>query len=230
MNTTAIDTDDVSVRYIELLPGLYTTNRYAGEVHSFDGGDGDSPRPTSRNRSRNLRLVGGERSATTTRQGVASTTTDSTSRAADPTGFPSVVRTLERLGYLAEPLIDYRLQRRAVLRDLRRGSIGIYEVCDASPYLLRAASFFGEPSQIRCPVCRKEPLWRVCFAYGDDMGHYAGQACGTATLPALARRFGECEVYSVEVCAGCSWNHLVEKFLLMDHIPPEQRPPLVSGA
>ncbi|MGH3427058.1 MAG: DUF5318 family protein, partial [Mycobacteriales bacterium] len=92
--------------------------------------------------------------------------------------------------------------------------------CDASPYLLRAAEFFGDQSEIACPVCRREPLWRVCFAYGDQLGSSAGQACALGSLPALARRVGECDIYLVETCNGCGWNHLLEKFLLFRREDP----------
>jgi len=119
------------------------------------------------------------------------------------------------VAFRSEPLIDYRLQRRAVLRDLRCGVIGLHEVCDASPYLLRAAGFFGAQTQTACPVCRSGPLWQVCFTYGDALGSAAGQACSVAGLSTLARRVGECEVYRVEVCPDCTWNHLLEKFLLL---------------
>ena len=56
-------------------------------------------------------------------------------------------------------VVDYALQRRALLAEVYAGRVG-REVCDASPYLLRAAKFHGEPSERTCPVCRKEPLTR----------------------------------------------------------------------
>ena len=41
-------------------------------------------------------------------------------------------------------VVDYSLQKRAVLRDVHNGRIGTLEVCDASPYLKNAARFHGE--------------------------------------------------------------------------------------
>ncbi|HYN72355.1 MAG TPA: DUF5318 family protein, partial [Nakamurella sp.] len=38
-------------------------------------------------------------------------------------------------------LVDYALQRRALLASVRSGRTGVTEVCDASPYLVRAAKF-----------------------------------------------------------------------------------------
>jgi hypothetical protein len=110
--------------------------------------------------------------------------------------------------------IDYSLQKRAVLRDVYSGRVGTYEVCDASPYLKSAARFHGEPTDERCPICRQENLTHVHYIYGDELKQSAGQARTLAELPVLAMTLREFQVYVVEVCAGCSWNHLVEQYLL----------------
>ncbi|HTF08673.1 MAG TPA: DUF5318 domain-containing protein [Asanoa sp.] len=110
--------------------------------------------------------------------------------------------------------IDYSLQKRAVLRDVYSGRVGTYEVCDASPYLKSAARFHGEPTDERCPICRQENLTHVHYIYGDELKQSAGQARTLTELPVLAMTLREFQVYVVEVCAGCSWNHLVEQFLL----------------
>jgi hypothetical protein len=111
-------------------------------------------------------------------------------------------------------VVDYSLRKRALLRDLYSGRVGTYEVCDASPYLLSAARFHGEPTEDRCPVCRRENVTHVHYIYGDELKQSAGQARSRVELPALARSFREIQVYVVEVCRGCGWNHLVEQFLL----------------
>jgi hypothetical protein len=111
-------------------------------------------------------------------------------------------------------VVDYSLQKRALLRDVLSGRVGTYEVCDASPYLLSAARFHGEATDERCPVCRRENLTYVHYLYGDELKQSAGQARSRAELPALARTVREVQVYVVEVCRGCGWNHLVEQFLL----------------
>jgi hypothetical protein len=87
-------------------------------------------------------------------------------------------------------------------------------VCDASPYLKSAAKFHGEPTEDRCPVCRKENLTLVHYIYGDELKQSAGQARRLAELPVMAMTFGEFQVYVVEVCRACGWNHLVEQYLL----------------
>ncbi|MCW2643610.1 MAG: hypothetical protein JWP76_5916 [Dactylosporangium sp.] len=111
-------------------------------------------------------------------------------------------------------VVDYSLRRRALLRDLYSGRVGTHEVCDASPYLKSAAKFHGEPTEDRCPVCRHENLTHVHYIYGDELKQSAGQARRKTELSVLAMTFREFQVYVVEVCRGCGWNHLVEQYLL----------------
>ena len=111
-------------------------------------------------------------------------------------------------------VVDYSLQRRAVLREVYSGRVGTNEVCDASPYLMSAARFHGEPTESRCPVCRRENLTHVHYIYGDELRNSAGQARSRTELPVLAMSFGEFQVFVVEVCRACGWNHLVEQYLL----------------
>ncbi|MEV1142435.1 DUF5318 domain-containing protein [Micromonospora sp. NPDC049799] len=111
-------------------------------------------------------------------------------------------------------VVDYSLQKRAVLRELLAGRVGTYDVCDASPYLKNAARFHGEPTDQRCPICRSENLTHVHYIYGDELKQSAGQARTVAELPVLAMTLREFQVFVVEVCLGCDWNHLVEQYLL----------------
>src|SRR5687767_591026 len=120
-------------------------------------------------------------------------------------------------------VVDYSLQKRAVLREVLSGRVGTYDVCDASPYLKNAARFHGEPTEQRCPICRRENLTHVHYIYGDELKQSAGQARTRAELPVLAMTLREFQVFVVEVCLGCDWNHLVEQFLL-------GRDGLVAGA
>lgn len=113
-----------------------------------------------------------------------------------------------------QQVVDYALRRRAVLRDLRAGRVDPSEVCDASPYLLRAAQYHGQRTEAPCPVCRREDLWHVNYVYGDQLGASAGQARTRAELPRMAMDYGEFRVYVVEVCRQCSWNHLVQVYTL----------------
>ena len=122
-------------------------------------------------------------------------------------------------------LVDYALQRRALLREVYSGRLGTMEVCDASPYLVRAARYFGEATDTECPVCRRDNVWLVHYIYGDELKHSAGQARPRAELPVLAMSYGEFDVYVVEVCRTCNWNHLAQKYTLgRDGLPAEDRP------
>jgi hypothetical protein len=112
-------------------------------------------------------------------------------------------------------VIDYALARRSTLVELQRGRVSRSEVCDAHPYLLRAATHHGEPAEKRCPVCRGErPLIHVTYAYGDELGESSGRARAQRDLVALSLRCSDVRVYVVEVCRACSWNHLVTSYSL----------------
>jgi hypothetical protein len=111
-------------------------------------------------------------------------------------------------------VVDYALRRRALLAEVYAGRVGVMEVCDANPYLLRAAKFHGAPSSVTCPVCRKEPLTLVSWVYGDALKHAAGSARTAEELNRMAALFEEFSVHVVEVCRTCSWNHLVQSYVL----------------
>lgn len=110
--------------------------------------------------------------------------------------------------------IDYGLARRAALMDLFAGRATTLDVCDAHPYLLRAAKYHGEPTEATCPVCRKCPLTHVTYTYGDGFKETNGRVRATAELAVLEREHAEFTVYVVEVCRACSWNHLVTSYVL----------------
>lgn len=110
--------------------------------------------------------------------------------------------------------MDYALQRRAVLAEVMSGRTGVTEVCDASPYLVRAAKFHGVATDQTCPVCRKEPLTNVFWIYGDEIKHMSGSARSPRELESMAVTFAEFDVYQVEVCRTCSWNHLIASFVM----------------
>ena len=114
--------------------------------------------------------------------------------------------------------IDYTLARRATLAALFTGGATTMDVCDADPYLLRAAKFHGEPTGRDCPVCRREKLTHVTYVFGDELGPYSGRIKATAELEPMAREHGEFRVYVVEVCQGCSWNHLTASYVLGDGV------------
>jgi hypothetical protein len=120
-------------------------------------------------------------------------------------------------------VVDYALQRRSLLARVYAGRVGVMEVCDASPYLLRAAKFHGQPSEVTCPVCRKESLIQVSWVFGDELKHASGSARTPDELARMATLFEEFNVYVVEVCRTCSWNHLVRSYVLGNGADSSQR-------
>jgi hypothetical protein len=151
-----------------------------------------------------------------------------------PRGVPSHVATAALVAYrrpvwrrtlvsvrLQRQVVDYALRRRAVLVEVYSGRTGVSDVCDAHPYLLRAAKFHGKPSQVMCPICRKEQLTLVSWVFGEHLGAVSGSARTAEELVLLATRYEEFAVHVVEVCRTCSWNHLVKSYVLGAARPPK---------
>lgn len=131
-------------------------------------------------------------------------------------------RTLEPVR-IQRQVVDYALQRRSLLAEVYSGRRGVKEVCDAGPYLLRAAKFHGKGSDIVCPICRKEQLTHVSWVFGDKLGPVSGSARTHEELVRLASSEEEFSVHVVEVCRTCSWNHLVQSYVLGS--PPTTKNP-----
>jgi hypothetical protein len=121
-------------------------------------------------------------------------------------------------------VIDHALDRRAALRRLFRGGMLDSDLCDADPYLLKAAKFHGEPAGQACPACRDEGLVTVTYVYGDELGPYSGRIRETKDLPRMAHDFGRFNVYVVEVCQHCHWNFLLRTYALGDGVPRRALP------
>ena len=135
---------------------------------------------------------------------------------------PGLRRTLR---YMAarRSVVDYALARRATLASLKAGRTTLADVCDAHPYLLRAAKHHGEPTEDRCPICRKTNVTHVTYVYGDELGQYAGRVKRGPELMEMADEYGEFRVYVVEVCQSCSWHHLATSYVLGTGEPPAGR-------
>lgn len=112
--------------------------------------------------------------------------------------------------------VDYRMQRRAVLADVRSGLRSPGDVCDAHPDLLRAAIHLGTPTDEPCPLCEDRALAQVTYVF-ERKGTRSpgGRAIPRESLTQQVERFGELTVYTVEVCRACHWHHLIESFLLI---------------
>jgi hypothetical protein len=120
-------------------------------------------------------------------------------------------------------VVDYALARRATLRSVFSGRTTVTDVCDAHPYLLRAAKFHGEPTQQSCPICRKVNLTHVTYVYGDELGRYEGRVKQGRELDEMAAEYAEFRVYVVEVCQSCAWNHLASSYVLGTGEPSAKR-------
>jgi hypothetical protein len=110
--------------------------------------------------------------------------------------------------------VNYRLARRAVIAEYRRGRLARHEVCDAHPELRRAAREVGEPTTRTCPICEEADLVLVSYVFGPRLPAHGRCITTKAELRALAKRAGGHTCYVVEVCPGCHWNHLARTFLL----------------
>ena len=120
-------------------------------------------------------------------------------------------------------VVDYGLARRATLASVFSGRTTVTDVCDAHPYLVRAAKFHGEPTNDRCPICRKVNLTHVTYVYGDELGQYEGRVKQARELAEMAAEYGEFRVYVVEVCQSCGWNHLASSYVLGTGEPTVRR-------
>ena len=110
--------------------------------------------------------------------------------------------------------IDYRLARQSVLSEYRKGRIARHEVCDAHPELVRAAREVGDPTKITCPVCEDEKVVLVSYVFGPRLPAFGRCVTSRRELQQIAKRSGSFSCYVVEVCPGCTWNHLARTFLL----------------
>jgi hypothetical protein len=111
-------------------------------------------------------------------------------------------------------VVDYALRRRLTLTGLAAGTVAREDACDAHPELLNAARFHGEPAGRRCPVCRRQDLTLTRWLYGAELGASSGCSAYPGEVAHVAAAFAEVRVWVVEVCDGCSWNHLTESYVV----------------
>ena len=121
--------------------------------------------------------------------------------------------------------VDYALQRRNTLQELRRPlrKLDSADVCDADPLLIRAALHHGEESAVPCPICSAARLLNLHYVFGEQLGQYSGRIKSTAELEEMQSEVGEFKVCVVEVCVDCGWNHMITSYLLGDGV--RRRPP-----
>ena len=117
---------------------------------------------------------------------------------------------------MREGRIDYRMRRRATLREVEDGRIGVADVCDAHPELVRAGTHIGTVIDDACPICDERSLRQVTYVFTvkDRKTGSGGRAVPADKLRLTVKRFGDLNVYAVEVCLGCHWHHLMESYWL----------------
>jgi hypothetical protein len=74
-----------------------------------------------------------------------------------------------------------------------------------------------------CPICRKVKLTHVTYVYGDELGRYEGRVKQAPDLDEMAAEYAEFQVYVVEVCQSCAWNHLATSYVLGTGESPTRR-------
>ena len=125
------------------------------------------------------------------------------------------VRAPRKARKASAPVTDYTLARRAALAQYRRGTLNIFEICDAHPELMRAGRNIGRPMDTECPVCSGEGLRMVRYVYGDELKHLSGRVVYPEDwIRDLSTNYDEFRCYAVEVCILCGWNYLLAVYLM----------------
>jgi hypothetical protein len=106
------------------------------------------------------------------------------------------------------------MARRALLRDVEVGLRSPHDVCDAHPDLVRAGRNVGEAVDDTCPICDTGSLRLVTYVFGHRVGRHSGRVVTRGSLGPMTQRYGDLNVYTVEVCTDCGWHHLRESFWL----------------
>jgi len=116
-------------------------------------------------------------------------------------------------------VIDHALARREAILEIKRTGGFHFDGADTDPYLLRAAKYYGIATTRDCPICSKTKLDELTYVYSRELGHYSGRIHPPVELPQMATQFGFLRIFTVEVCQGCGWNHVLQSFVLGDGRP-----------
>ena len=82
-------------------------------------------------------------------------------------------------------------------------------MCDAHPELIRAATNFGAPTKVLCPICEAQPVVLVTYVFGPRLPAFGRVVSTAAEMARLNRRSDDLAAYVVEACTGCRWHHLL---------------------
>ena len=113
-------------------------------------------------------------------------------------------------------VINYSLQRRASVEDWKSGRVLKTDLCDADTYLRKAAKFHGVPTSRKCPICEVVDLVEISYVFGKELGPFSGRIKTPHDLLRMSKEHGQIKVFVVEVCQGCSWNHVYSSYVLGD--------------
>jgi hypothetical protein len=120
-------------------------------------------------------------------------------------------------------IVEYRLVRNRLVRDVEKGRRTPEDVCDAHPELLRAARNVGRVTGEDCPICEGATTVEVTYVFGARLP--PGGTCpgSRAELNRLRRRAEPVLCYEVEVCPACAWHHLMRKYPAGGQTPTPRR-------
>lgn len=123
-------------------------------------------------------------------------------------------------------LVDHSLARRQAILEIKRTGGYHFDGSDTDPYLLRAAAHYGTQTERPCPICEEVNLVDLIYVYSRELGYASGRARRPQELPGLATSHGFLRVFTLEVCSGCGWNHVLTTYLLGDGKPrrPARKP------
>jgi hypothetical protein len=122
---------------------------------------------------------------------------------------PAAIRGVQSVPVPAGGQVTYRLARNSVISEFQKGRLSRLDVCDAHPELVRAARSVGEATTEPCPICEENDLVHVSYAFGSGLPAQGKLITSAADLSRAARAStSDVACYVVEVCPGCSWNHL----------------------
>ena len=110
--------------------------------------------------------------------------------------------------------VDYRLARRHLIAEHRRGRLSRLDLCDAHPELVRAATHVGAARAESCPICDEPTLVDVTYVFGGRLPAFGRCITKISELNDFRRQQGPYACYVVEVCTACRWNHLAQMFQL----------------
>jgi hypothetical protein len=113
-------------------------------------------------------------------------------------------------------VINYALQRRSSVQAWKTGRVLKTDLCDADPYLKKAAQFHGVTTSRICPVCEIVNLIEISYVFGKELGPFSGRIKTPHDLLRMSKEHGQIKVFVVEVCQGCSWNHVYSSYVLGD--------------